>query len=244
MPSISGLYKINKFNIFGIPLACFLPILLALVTIDHFQTYHNISLVSLFSSSQQQQQQKAMAEAKPIGTNNTNNSLINFSIYNNSSYGIRISYPAEWQKIEYDNRFIKNFSDIVSFKPRVNSNSNNISQQSISAPPTVFIRVWNLSFESSSLEQFTKARLKSLNHQGTLVVNSNSTTVGENAGYGVEYILKAPPTLPPLKLKGLQVWTLKGNNKAYTITYIADPKDYSTYLPIAQKMINSFEMSR
>jgi serine/threonine-protein kinase len=187
-----------------------------------------------------------MAEIKPTGTNNTSNSRISFLIYTNSSYGIRISYPAEWQKTEYDNRFIKNFSDIVSFKPRVNSNGNNISQQSISPPPppTVFIRVWNLSSDSGSLEQFTKARMESFKHLGTLVVNSNSTTVGGNAGYRVEYIVKTPPTLPPLNLKGLQVWTLDDSNKAYTITYTADPKDYSNYLPIAQMMINSFQTAK
>jgi PsbP len=241
------LYKFNKFNFFGIPLACFVLIVLALVTIVHFQTNQNISLVSLFSSSSQQQQQhKAMAEIKPTGTNNTSNSLASFSIYNNSSYGIRISYPADWQKTEYDNRFIKNFSDIVSFKPRVNSNGNNISQQSISAPPppTVFIRVWNLSSDSSSLEQFTKARMESFKDLGTLVVNSNSTMIGGKAGYMVEYIVKAPPTLPPLNLKGLQVWTLNDSNKAYTITYTADPKDYSNYLAIAQMMINSFQIAK
>ena len=41
--------------------------------------------------------------------------------------------------------------------------------------------------------------------------------------------------------KAMQVWTLKGD-KAYLITYKAEPEKYSKYLPTIQKMIDSFEI--
>jgi PsbP-like protein len=235
---MSALYKIKKLNFLGL-MSHWLILLLIILT--SVMVYFQLNDTSLFSSSlfpATQQKHKAMAETKSTESNNTSISS-SFLIYNNSSYGIRILYPAEWQITEYDNRFIKNFSDIVSFKPR--TNTNNVPQKS-SLPPTIFIRIWNLSSEPSSLEQFTKTRMESFKHQDIFIVNRNSIRIGLNDAYKVEYRLKAPPSLPPLDLQGFQVWTLQDNNKAFMITYTADPKDYPNYLPIVQTMINSFQI--
>ena len=40
-------------------------------------------------------------------------------------------------------------------------------------------------------------------------------------------------------LKTMEVWTINGNT-AYMISYNADSSDFSNYLPIIQKMIDSF----
>ena len=47
-------------------------------------------------------------------------------------------------------------------------------------------------------------------------------------------------TLQQVPLQVMQVWAIK-DNKTYTLTYIAELPKYSTYLPIVQKMIDSFE---
>jgi serine/threonine-protein kinase len=42
-----------------------------------------------------------------------------------------------------------------------------------------------------------------------------------------------------LTLRTMEVWTINGD-KAYMISYNADPSDFSNYLPTIQKMIDSF----
>ena len=42
--------------------------------------------------------------------------------------------------------------------------------------------------------------------------------------------------------KAMQIWTIKGN-KAYLITYKAEPMQYSKYLPTIQKMVESFQFT-
>ena len=44
-----------------------------------------------------------------------------------------------------------------------------------------------------------------------------------------------------LPLKTMEVWMIK-DNKAYIIEYGAEVAKYSTYLPVVQKMIDSFEL--
>jgi eukaryotic-like serine/threonine-protein kinase len=43
--------------------------------------------------------------------------------------------------------------------------------------------------------------------------------------------------------KAMQIWTLRGD-KAYLITYKAEPGKYSRYLPIIQKMVDSFQFTQ
>ena len=44
-------------------------------------------------------------------------------------------------------------------------------------------------------------------------------------------------------LKTMQAWTIK-DDKVYTITYVAEEEDFQNDFPIAQKMIESFEINR
>jgi hypothetical protein len=41
----------------------------------------------------------------------------------------------------------------------------------------------------------------------------------------------------------MQAWTIK-DDKVYTITYVAEEEDFQNDFPIAQKMIESFEINR
>jgi serine/threonine-protein kinase len=41
----------------------------------------------------------------------------------------------------------------------------------------------------------------------------------------------------------MQVWTIK-DDKAYIITYVAKEEDYEKDLQVAEKMIDSFEITR
>jgi len=42
-------------------------------------------------------------------------------------------------------------------------------------------------------------------------------------------------------LKKMEVWTMK-NNKAYSVTYVAEAGKYEQFLPIVDKVIKSLEV--
>ena len=42
-------------------------------------------------------------------------------------------------------------------------------------------------------------------------------------------------------MKSMDVYTIKGN-KAYHIIYISELSEFDTYLPVIEKMINSFKI--
>jgi hypothetical protein len=46
-----------------------------------------------------------------------------------------------------------------------------------------------------------------------------------------------------LMLKTMEVWTINGDI-AYMISYNADSTDFSNYLPVIQKMIDSFATTK
>ena len=67
------------------------------------------------------------------------------------------------------------------------------------------------------------------------IIKSNITAVDNNPGYLIQYTDKHGRAT----FDTLQIWTINGN-KIYTILFNADPADYQTYLPIIQKMTDSF----
>jgi hypothetical protein len=55
-----------------------------------------------------------------------------------------------------------------------------------------------------------------------------------------EQAMKIPHTI---KLKGMEIWRMIGT-KVYEISYTAEAKKYSYYLPTVQKMIDSFHIQQ
>ena len=69
------------------------------------------------------------------------------------------------------------------------------------------------------------------------IIKSNTTPIDNNPTYQVQYTQKDGRAT----FDTLQIWTISGN-KIYTIIFNADPGDYPTYLPVIQKMIDSFDV--
>ncbi len=69
------------------------------------------------------------------------------------------------------------------------------------------------------------------------IIKSNTTSIDNNPTYQIQYTQKDGRAT----FDTLQIWTISGN-KIYTIIFNADPADYPTYLPIIQKIIDSFDI--
>jgi hypothetical protein len=68
--------------------------------------------------------------------------------------------------------------------------------------------------------------------------NSSSTMLSGNQAYNISYTDRRGQD----EVKVMQIWTVKGD-KAYDITYSGLPSKYNQYLPIIQKMLDSFEIT-
>jgi eukaryotic-like serine/threonine-protein kinase len=76
---------------------------------------------------------------------------------------------------------------------------------------------------------------------------NTSTTMGadNNPAYKLVYTFTSPEWEygESITIKAIEVGILV-NDKVYYITYSAESRNYSDYLPIAQKMVGSFEILR
>jgi serine/threonine-protein kinase len=162
-------------------------------------------------------------------TNNNNNN--NSATYENPTYRIKIQYPSDWKTEEGT---APHFS--VSFiAPSTRSNSDTTT----TPPALIRFGVDNLPSGDFSLEDFTNIQITGARqtYPSFTLYQLNSTTL---AGNPAQQLVFSTIDDKQHEAKSMQVFMIK-DNKSYHITYIAKPESYSEFLPIAQKMIDSFE---
>ena len=157
-----------------------------------------------------------------IDTNN------NFVTYKDDTIGIKIDYPAGWIH-ELHAR------GLVTFLASSEGNSNTY-------PAGLGIIVQQLKSKNISLNEITKIQIKNLtqSHPDFTLIESNEVRLSGNIAN--EIVFTATDDMNHER-KAMQIWTLKGD-KAYLVTYKAEPGQYSKYLPTIQKMIDSFQFIR
>ena len=191
-------------------------------------TIGTLSLVATFSTSFYVQSREAMAQT-PEQSKNSSNS-INFSTYENPIFGVRILYPANWDKQENTSSSNDNSTliDLVAFSPPFKNNSDIVGK--------LIVQVDNISdIKPITLANYANDTVSDLK-QDFRVSESDATLAG-NPAYKIVYTgLEAS-----IDLKAMMVMTIKGD-RAYIISYTAEPENYSYYLPTVQKMIDSFEI--
>ena len=149
---------------------------------------------------------------------------VKFLPYENSTYGIRIQYPSNWIKQESQNQ---SSNLIVGFKSPPGTRFAYITIERGGHVP-----------QNISLEQFSNATINELRQlfPGFNLTESNSTTLAGIPAHKIEY---TSITQSGRELELMQVWTLK-DARDFIITYGSLSRDFSSYLPTIQKMIDSF----
>jgi len=162
----------------------------------------------------------------------------NFSTYDNPILGIRIQYPHDWSIAEHTFNPAANNTIVSFFSPSKSASAlGNLSGVSGNFVPYVDIFVFPS--KNMSLPKLVSTTIKKfgLNNM-TLVPNESKPIILKSGApaYVIAYIV----TIAGEELfKKMQVWTLKAD-KVYVITYTAQEGLYSNYLPMAQKMVDSF----
>jgi hypothetical protein len=176
--------------------------------------------------------QQIMAEIITITPSQGNTTTITtsspFLTYENPTYRIRIQYPSDWEKLEFSQRNI-----VVIFRsPRENSSDTKLEN--------LLIQVGNLPSQNIPLDEVVRANINKLKQSliDFELTELNATTLsGNNPAHKVVYTNREGED----ELKTMQVVSIK-EDKIYLITYTAEASRYDRYLPIIQKMIDSFRI--
>ena len=162
-------------------------------------------------------------------SNNNNNTSreAHFLTYQDPVYGIKIQYPSNWEKIQFAKNFIVGFVSASRHDSGVLEN--------------VMISSIKLSSPNTSLNNFGNTRISALESQyrDFHLVNSGPfiTSTGSPL-YKIEYT----HTEGILPITTTEIWSLK-DTEAFMLLSNVDTSETSIYMPIFQKMINSFSSS-
>jgi eukaryotic-like serine/threonine-protein kinase len=153
--------------------------------------------------------------------------------YENSTYGIRIQYPANWTKEEQDSNPADSVTNIVTLYSPLDSRVDEYSEN-------LGVSVENLTNANITLEQYTDSLTDNYNETLTdfKVIESNTNTIlGGNPAYKLVYTDKEDD----INYKTMEIGALVGD-KVYFIEYFAEENYYSKYFPTIQKIIESVEV--
>jgi hypothetical protein len=165
----------------------------------------------------------------------------NFSTYENPVYGIKILYPAGWNKLEFGqitaDGLIVGFALPREGKPLSEINVSDFILENILIAVTRIISAPSSFYKSTILKDFVNEQISSFKQElaDFQIIRSNTTAIDNNPTYQIQYTSRVGHAI----FDTLQIWTISGN-KIYTMIFNADPADYPTYLPIIQKMTDSF----
>jgi hypothetical protein len=154
--------------------------------------------------------------------------------YKNPIYRMKIQYPSDWDKLEFNQGNIHDF--IVIFRsPAENALDTKLEN--------LVIQAGNLPFENIPLEEVVKANIENLKQSLIDFEIKESTTItiaGSNPAHKIVYTHKEEEDNGKTKI--MQVLMIK-SDKVYLITYTAEQGKYDTYLPTIQNMINSLKIT-
>jgi Bacterial Ig domain len=146
----------------------------------------------------------------------------NFLTYENPVLGIRLQYPSNWEKIEQQMGRLH-----VIFRSPTENSSDTFQE-------ILGISIMNLPSRNISLHQIIEAHINILDMTvPALQINESSAfTLADNPAHRVVYANNT-------RFEVMESWTIK-DDKVYVIVYVAEASKYSGYLPIIQRMLDSF----
>jgi hypothetical protein len=155
-------------------------------------------------------------------TNGTtrNNSFLTYE--NNSTLGIKIQYPVNWERLEYDDE------GVLFLSPSESNSDKFLESFSIRVTPS----------NNTSLSELAKESIDNYGQQFIhfQLIGSKAITFYGKSAYLLNYTFTDKLYG---KGMGVDIGTTTGN-KAYVLTYFAEPAKFSNYLPIIKTMIESF----
>jgi eukaryotic-like serine/threonine-protein kinase len=156
--------------------------------------------------------------------------------YENSTYGIRMQYPSNWQKEENLSSGSDNDSmlvDVVKFISPT-KNASDTSSESFD------LKIDNISdIKPITLAKYANNSIEDLRKDFDIIKLDRNASLSNNPAYKLVY----NGMEEGVNLQAMLILTIKGD-KAYIISYIAEPTKFYYYLPTLEKMIDSFQITK
>ncbi len=150
-----------------------------------------------------------------------------FQKYEDTEYGINLKYPPNWKKKERADIWGKQ----VIFVPQP-KNDSDTSTENVSV--TIEVEVLQ---QLQTLDEYTELYVKdTIKPQEVKDFQKNKYELSTSDAYKIVFTKADEPSK---STKNLRILTIQ-NNKAYIISYTAEPDKYSKYLETAKKIIDSF----
>ena len=157
------------------------------------------------------------ANIAPPSSESTNDNKSGLLTYENSTYGIKIQYPADWDTYTQTDPMYSSGKYIIGFNSPDKTTGLNIEVED----------------SPQDLGEYAK-RYYDLQEIKIIDSESGPTDLNGNPAYELVYTSNSQDT----KIKHLFE---KAGNNVFFITYASSTAKYSDYLPIMQKMIDSLE---
>jgi len=150
-----------------------------------------------------------------------------FLTYTNSEYGYQFEYPSTWLKTETGDPALH----VIITSP-FESTDDEFVEVAVTGAETLFIDI--------DLDAYTELSLRSIETPNFKVLDSSKTTLSGNPA---QMIVFSDINEFGDDFKGLAVWSVADKN-GYFVMFGAEPVKYSEYLPIFEKMLDSFELNK
>jgi hypothetical protein len=174
--------------------------------------------------------------------NTLSNTSSNYLTYDNPVLGIRMQYPANWSVQEYAYNNSAAYNVVAGFysPSKTGSQLGNISGVAGNFIPYLDILVF--ASNGTSLNDIVQERINNFLNNSDFAIDNNESKPVTIKGKHPAYMLVYTVTVGGDEFfRKRQAWTIF-DDKVYVITFTSQQSLFSTYMPIIEKMINSFEI--
>ena len=173
--------------------------------------------------------------ATATDTRGERQNVSDLSTYTNSSYGVRIQYPSQWETINGENGNVDGIIDVAGFLSPFQYRLDNYREK-------FWISFENLRAENISLEGYSRDLIdyknSTLQDFDLIDYNTDSNIL---AGYPAYRLVYSETLEDGIVIKEMETGAIVGD-RVYYLTYFAEDEKYADFLPVIQDMINSFSI--
>jgi hypothetical protein len=172
-----------------------------------------------------------------------NISSVVWKTYTNVNQGYKIQYPSSWSLGAEDSAMGADVVSTVNIGLKEKVTGDKVTE--------VELRVQQFPEQVQTLEDLRNLRIVKLSEDGeitTKVINYSSATLSNRTAFKIFFERPEWKILEGVILPAREVLTITTfkptSHEAFIISYFANPQLFTEYLPIVERMINSFQFTK
>jgi hypothetical protein len=213
----------------------YLCLFLVIILLPFLQSFLDSRLATPQEALGQLQGQNETAPTPNVVTN----ASTTFKTYNDTTLGIRIQYPSEWSVIEHVYNPAAN-NTIVGFFANTKTSSELGNLSGVSGAFVPYMDIYVFDSKNQPFDKIISGTIHKLSNNENFIVNESKpfTVKGNHPAHRLVYdtIVGGDEFFGKL-----QVYTMIGT-KTYVISFTSQEALFSSYMPLVQKMISSFDV--